>query len=180
VTKVFIENMPEQAHWLVSWAPIIIALLLSLIISILTLRWAIKQFRATSRPYVWAMDPAGSNSERKQVYFSNKVSFLVSNSPAKINSMKHDYHYFVNGKKEILYELEEKDQVLFPHGNSQFIRTFEEFDAKRKKIPNGITLFRSVKINYSDLSGSVCYEYLSKSKFSEEKNQWELESESSS
>ncbi len=176
MTKVFIENFPEQSHWIVSWAPIIIALL-ALIVSLLSLRWAISQFRASSRPYVWAMNFATLNEQQLLVNQLSTVAIKVSNSPAKIKSISYEYCYLANGEKKTLYSYLDNGRVLFPDGASQFTHVYAELEDERNKLSSDLHICRDVKIEYSSLSGKGSYSYSNSSKLLPGKIQWELENE---
>ena len=178
MTKVFIENLPEQSHWIINWSPIIIALL-ALIVSLLSLRWAIYQFRASSRPYVWAMNFATLNESQQLINQLHTVAIKVSNNPARISSISYEFYYLVNGERKVLHSHKADSHVLFPDGFSQFTYTYAEFEEEREKLSEKLHICRNVEIEYSDLSSKTSYTYSNTSRLLHGKNQWELDKEES-
>lgn len=171
--SVFIENFPTLQPWWADYAPIAVAFL-ALIVSILSLKWSIKQFKKTSRPFAWLIDFSTLNNQKQLINHPDTFATVVSNAPAKINKAKYEFYHLLGNKKNIVHSHDEENFVRFPSAaNTQSTYTVPNFQTILAQLPNGITLHRYLRIDYSFLSGKEKYYFEILSKYNPSQQRWE-------
>ena len=177
--KVVVENLPASKHWLIEWAPILVALA-AFCVSITSLYWSRIQYRASSRPYVWLIDFATLNEQRILVNHPEVVALRVMNAPAAIIKTNYKF-YVVSGTSErVIHSSQETDFVRFPDPNSQATYTFPAFNKAIQECEPGDTPKRYLRIEYSSLSIGKTYYYESVSTYDFSEQRWRVNTEKAS
>ncbi len=170
-TKVIIENWPPPEIWYIKHIPTFIAIIIAicaLIVSICSLCWGRKQFKDSTRPYVWFLDRADPDGKLTP----QAILFSVLNSPARIKKIECDFYYISEGKKINFHHDEDSNKVRFPKPQSEWNYVVGEFSEKLEKLPENVKLKRNIRIDYSSLSGKENYLYESESEYNLEENKW--------
>ena len=174
--KVFIENLPVPDHWSIKWAPVAIALA-ARFVAIVSLVWSSKQFRKSSRPFVWSMNFASLDDQKKIINHPETAITQVSNSPAQINRITYEFYYMENGNRSELHSYNDKSKVVFPSEKSQYTYTVPGFNKLIEGLPANVKLKKYIRIEYSDLSGNEHYYYESRSYYDFNEKVWRIEFE---
>lgn len=175
--RIFVENYPIPNPWYVEWIPITIAIM-ALAVSIGSLIWSVKQYKRSSRPFVWAMNFATLDNHRQIVINRPEtVMISISNSPAKLQKTHYIFYYKTSNKQISVHSYEDSLKVMFPHQQSQYTYTVPDFGKIVSELPAGIKFERDIRIEYSSLSSVDDYFFQSHALFDSAENVWRVDSE---
>jgi len=178
--RVFAETLLPSPRWYATWTPIGIVMC-ALIVSIITLIWSARQYRDSTRPFVWLIDFASVNVDRILIYHPEEIAMRVRNSPARIKKVDCQWYYVSDGEKKIFHSWEASNMVRFPDESSQSGYTIREFKKKCEALAPGVVLERDIRIEYTALSASTIYHYKSYSTYTHGQDPtWKVISEDAS
>jgi hypothetical protein len=177
--QVIIRNLPPSKHWLIEWIPLAVAVL-ALIVSTVSFHFSQVQYANSSRPFIWATEvtgPEGFMPDWLDIHVTNAPAFLVQRTfELRLASVG------VGEEEEVVYFDQDAGHVKFPQqaqdtGGYRFGKFNEARDRADKE---GRALRRSVRIQYSGLSGGKEYYYESVSIYDKSQKRWQVKTEKAS
>lgn len=131
-----------------------------------------KEYIQTTRPFVWSLDYSVYNdSLNSLVLIPEKVMFLVSNNPAKINKLIFD----ISLNRNSLFKHTQNEFVRFPEERSEWTYTVpsESIESINRNAEGQLNkLVRTIEIEYSSIYGGTIYHYLKRGVFEPTERKW--------